>query len=82
MAQVLPLDLLPCMQVVFSRPVIALGSDFGSSDNFGGKVMSRAGSAESSLGVLSPAGLFHSLSQLSKVGRGMALCGCEPRRGL
>ena len=25
-------------QVVFSRPVIALGSDFGSANNFGGKV--------------------------------------------
>ena len=26
------------MQVVFSRPVIALGSDFGKEDNVGGKV--------------------------------------------
>lgn len=29
---------LPCDQAVFSRPVIALGSDFGSTDRSGSKV--------------------------------------------
>ena len=32
----------PCMQAVFSRPVIALGSDFGKSDSYGGKARGKA----------------------------------------
>ena len=31
----------PCMQAVFSRPVIALGSDFGKSDSYGGKARGK-----------------------------------------
>jgi hypothetical protein len=64
-------------QVVFSRPVIALGSDFGAHDNFGGKASARPG-CEESVGAASRRASAHAKGRSARRGRSSS---CVTGRG-